>query len=55
MKWEKMKFGLLITAGGAIVVAVIRFNRGGWVTAGVAEAMAKEITRMVITERREAL
>jgi hypothetical protein len=41
MDWEKIKFGLLSAAGGAIVVAVIGFNWGGWVTTDSAEAMAK--------------
>jgi hypothetical protein len=43
MDWDKMKFGLLSATGGAIVLAVIGFNWGGWVTTGSAEAMAKEI------------
>jgi hypothetical protein len=51
MDWEKMKFGLLSAAGGAIVLAVIGFNWGGWVTTGSAEAMAKEIAANAVAER----
>jgi hypothetical protein len=40
MDSEKIKFGLLSAAGGAILLAVIGFNYGGWVTTGTAEAMA---------------
>ena len=51
MDWEKMKFGLLSEGGGAIVVAVIGFNWGGWLTTGSAEAMAKEIAANAVAER----
>jgi succinate dehydrogenase/fumarate reductase flavoprotein subunit len=51
MDWEKIKFGLLSAAGGAIVVAVIGFNWGGWVTTDSAEAMAKEIAANAVAER----
>ena len=51
MDWEKTKFGLLSAAGGAIVLAVIGFNWGGWLTTGSAEAMAKEIAANAVAER----
>jgi hypothetical protein len=51
MDWEKIKFGLLSAVGGAIVLAVIGFNWGGWVTTGSAEAMAKEIAANAVAER----
>jgi len=51
MEWEKTKFGLLSAAGGAVVLAIIGFNWGGWVTTGTAEAMAKEIAANAIAER----
>jgi hypothetical protein len=51
MDWEKTKFGLLSAAGGAVVLAVIGFNWGGWVTTGSAEAMAKEIAATAVAER----
>jgi len=51
MDMEKIKFGLLSAAGGAIVLAVIGFNWGGWVTTGSAEAMAKETAASAVAER----
>ena len=51
MDWDKTKFGLLSAAGGAIVLAVVGFNWGGWVTTGSAEAMAKEIAANAVAER----
>ena len=51
MDWEKIKFGSLSAAGGAIAVAFIGFNWGGWVTPGTAEAMAKEIAANAVAER----
>ena len=51
MDMEKIKFGLLSAAGGAIVLAVIGFNWGGWVTTGTAEVMAKETAANAVAER----
>ena len=51
MDMEKIKLGLLSAAGGAIVLAVVGFNYGGWVTTGSAEAMAKEIAANAVAER----
>lgn len=51
MDMEKIKFGLLSAAGGAIVLAVVGFNWGGWVTTGSAEAMAKETAVNAVVER----
>jgi hypothetical protein len=51
MDWEKTKLGLLSAAGGAVVLAVIGFNWGGWVTTGNAEAMAKETAATAVAER----
>ena len=51
MEWEKTKFGLLSAAGGAVVLAIIGFNWGGWVTTGTAEAMAKEIAANAVAQR----
>ena len=51
MDMEKIKFGLLSAAGGAIVLAVVGFNYGGWVTTGTAEAMAKETAANAVAER----
>ena len=43
MDWEKIKPVLWGAVGGAILLAIIGFNWGGWVTTGTAEAMAKDI------------
>jgi hypothetical protein len=51
MDMEKIKFGLLSAAGGAIMLAVVGFNWGGWVTNGSAEAMAKENAANAVAER----
>jgi hypothetical protein len=51
MDWEKIKLGLLSAVGGAILLAVVGFNYGGWVTTGTAEAMAKEIAASAVAER----
>jgi dienelactone hydrolase len=51
MDLEKIKFGLLSAAGGAVVLAIVGFNWGGWVTTGTAEAMAKESAANAVAER----
>ncbi len=51
MDWEKTKFGWLSAVGGAVALAIIGFNWGGWVTTGTAEAMAKEIAANAVAER----
>jgi hypothetical protein len=51
MDWEKAKFGLLSAAGGAVALAIIGFNWGGWMTTGTAKAMAKEIAANAVAER----
>ena len=51
MDWDKIKLGLWSALGGAIVLAIIGFNWGGWVTGGTAEAMAKEVAANAVAER----
>jgi len=51
MDWEKIKLVMWSAAGGAIVLAVIGFNWGGWVTGGTAEAMAKDSASDAVAER----
>ena len=51
MDLEKIKFGSLSAVAGAIVLAVVGFNYGGWVTTGSAEAMAKETAANAVAER----
>ena len=43
MDWEKIKLGLWGALGGAIVLAIIGFAWGGWVTGGTAQEMAEEM------------
>ena len=51
MNSEKIKLGWWSGVGGAIVLAIVGFNWGGWVTGGAAEAMAKEIAAKAVAER----
>jgi hypothetical protein len=51
MDWEKIKPVLWGAVGGAILLATIGFNWGGWVTTGTAEAMAKDIAANAVAER----
>lgn len=51
MDWEKIKLGLLSAGGGAVALAIVGFNWGGWVTNGAAEAMAKESATTAVAER----
>jgi hypothetical protein len=51
MDWEKIKLGLWSALGGAIVLAIVGFNWGGWVTSGSAEALAKEFAANAVSER----
>jgi hypothetical protein len=51
MDWEKIKPCLWSAAGGAVLLAVVGFNWGGWVTGGTADAMAKEMAVGAVAER----
>ena len=51
MDWDKIKLGSWSALGGAIVLAYVGFNFGGWVTGGSAAAMAKEIAADTVAER----
>ena len=42
MNWGKIKVGCWSAIGGAIVLAIIGFVWGGWVTGGTAEGMAAD-------------
>ena|ERR1700730_17724298 len=48
---EKIKPVLWGAVGGAIVLAIVGFNWGGWVTGGAAVAMAKETAATAVAER----
>jgi len=51
MDWEQIKPVLWGAVGGAIVIAIVGFNWGGWVTGGAAVAMAKETAATAVAER----
>jgi len=51
MDWDKVKLGSWSAIGGAIVLAYIGFNYGGWVTGGGAAAIAKEIAADAVANR----
>jgi hypothetical protein len=51
MSWEKMKLGFWSAIGGAILVAIVGFNWGGWVTGGTAREMAAEMTSAAMVDR----
>ena len=51
MDWDKVKLGSWSAIGGAIVLAFVGFNYGGWVTGGAAAATAKEIAADAVAER----
>ena len=51
MNWEKIKLGLWGAVGGAIVLAIIGFTWGGWVTGGTAQTMAEEMAEDAVVDR----
>ena len=53
MKWdkEKIQVGLWSAIGGAIVLAIIGFVWGGWVTGGTAQKMAGEMAEEAVVNR----
>ena len=51
MEWEKIKVGLWGAIGGAIVLAIIGFKWGGWVTGGTAREMAEEMAAEAVVGR----
>ena len=51
MDWDKVQLGSWSALGGAIVLAFVGFNYGGWMTGGAATAMAKESAADAVAER----
>lgn len=51
MNWEKIKLGLGSAIGGAIVIAIIGFSWGGWVTSGTANRTAEEMAEDAVANR----
>ena len=48
---EKIKLGFWAAVGGAILLAIIGFAWGGWVTGGTAQKMAEEMTENAVVDR----
>ncbi len=53
MKWykEKIQVGLWSAVGGAIVLVIIGFNWGGWVTGGTAQKKAERMAKEAVVSR----
>ncbi len=51
MNWEIIKPALLGAVGGGIVLAIIGFAWGGWVTGGTAQQMAEESAQKAVVAR----
>ncbi len=51
MNWEKIQPGLWGAAGGAIVLAIVGFAWGGWVTGGTAQEMAEKMAEDAVVAR----
>ena len=51
MDWDKITLGLWGAVGGAIVLAIIGFVWGGWVTGGTAQEMAEEMAETAVVAR----
>ncbi len=51
MDWEKIKLGLWGALGGAIILAIVGFAWGGWVTGGTAQEMAEEMAENAVVAR----
>lgn len=51
VNWEKIKPALWGAVGGAIVLAIIGFAWGGWVTGGTAQKMAEELAQEAVVAR----
>ena len=51
MDREKIKLGSWSAVGGAVAMALVGFNFGGWVTGGAAAAMAKDVAADAVAER----
>jgi hypothetical protein len=51
MSKEKFMIGVASAIGGAILLAIIGFLWGGWVTAGAAREMAEEMAEDAVLDR----
>jgi pimeloyl-ACP methyl ester carboxylesterase len=48
---EKIRRGLWSATGGAIVLAIVGFSWGGWVTGGTAQQTAEKMAADAVTDR----
>jgi hypothetical protein len=55
MDWETFKPVLWGAVGGAIVLAIVGFYWGGWVTGSTAETRGKEMAADAVAERLGAI
>lgn len=55
MDWEKIKLGSWSAIGGAVALALVGFNYGGWVTGGTAASMAQAVAADAVAERLGAI
>ena len=51
VNWEEIKPALFGAVGGGIVLAIIGFAWGGWVTGGTAQKMAEEMAEDAVAAR----
>ncbi|MFQ5691855.1 MAG: hypothetical protein ACE5IM_02260 [Nitrospinota bacterium] len=51
MDWEKIKLGVWSAIGGAIVLAIVGFAWGGWVTGGTSQKRAEEMADNAVASR----
>jgi hypothetical protein len=51
MNWQKIKIGFWSAVGGAVLLAIVGFNWGGWVTGGHAQEMAEEMAAKSVADR----
>ncbi len=51
VNWEKIKPALWGAVGGGIVLAIIGFAWGGWVTGSTAQKMAEELAQNAVVAR----
>ncbi len=51
VNWEKIKPALWSAVGGGIVLAIIGFAWGGWVTGSTAQEMAEEFAQKAVVAR----
>ena len=55
MDWGKIKQGLLAAAGGAVVLAVVGFTWGGWLTEGTAQKITAVTAEKAVVDRLAAI